>query len=263
LKIIVCVKQVPATQAVQMDPETGTLIRPKEGNKMNPYDLYAVKAALDLMALHGGEATALSMGPAGAREVLLECVYMGIPKAALITDRRFGGADCLATSYTLAGAVKLLGGADLVLCGKQTTDGDTAQVGAELSEQLGYNYEANVFRIKAHGEDRRVEVGVNRGTYILTESLPMPCVLSVDDTINVPGLPSYKRKKALTGDPITVFTLDDYLDQNENNYGLSGSATQVEKIFIPTRDSVHETLTGTPEDLAAAVCGRLAERKAF
>jgi len=147
MNILVCIKQVPGTAKVEIDPVTGVMRRDTADAKLNPYDLYAVEEALALAEATGGTVTALSMGPPQAREALLEAVYMGAGRAALVSDRRFAGSDVLATAYVLSQAASRLG-FDLIICGKQTTDGDTAQVGAEMAEFLDIPHAANVLSIR-------------------------------------------------------------------------------------------------------------------
>ena len=129
MKCIVCVKQVPDTANVEVDPVTGVLKRDGTQSKLNPYDLYAMESALGLKEQLGGTVDVITMGPGQAREALKECMCMGADRAGLISDRKFAGADVVATSYTLSQGIRRMGEYDLILCGKQTTDGDTAQVG--------------------------------------------------------------------------------------------------------------------------------------
>ena len=136
MKILVCIKQVPATQAVEVDPVTGVLKRDGVLSKINPYDLYALETALKLKQDHGGSITALSMGPGQARAALEEALWMGVDEGVLLSDRRFAGADVLSTSRTLSQGIEALGGFDLILLGRQTTDGDTAQVGPAIAQWL-------------------------------------------------------------------------------------------------------------------------------
>ena len=148
MKIIVCIKQVPGTTQVEIDEKTGVLKRSAAAAKMNPYDLYAIETALRLKEEYGAVTAALTMGPPYGEAVLREAMMMGIDDGILLTDRTFGGADCLATSYALSQAIRSVGIPDLILCGKQTTDGDTAQVGAELSEALELPCLTNVLKIE-------------------------------------------------------------------------------------------------------------------
>ena len=149
MEILVCIKQVPGSNKVEVDPVTGVLKRDGADSKMNPYDLYALEVGLELREQYGGKVSVLTMGPPQAKAVLYEAFAMGADEGALITDRKFGGADVLATSYTLSQGIKKFGKFDLILCGLQTTDGDTAQVGPEVSETLGIPCVCNVSAIGA------------------------------------------------------------------------------------------------------------------
>ena len=138
MKILVCVKQVPGSNNVEVDPVTGVLKRSGIPSKINPYDLYAIETALELAERFGGSVETLTMGPPQAKAVIQETVCMGAKKGTVLTDRKFAGADVLATAYTISQGIRKCGEFDLILCGKQTTDGDTAQVGAEVAEYLGW-----------------------------------------------------------------------------------------------------------------------------
>ena len=153
MKIIVCIKQVPGTTAVEVDEKSGVLKRDGVESKMNPYDLYAIEQALLLKEQYGGTVDVISMGPGQARAVLKEAIYMGADRAFLVSDRRFGGADVVATSYTLSQGIEKAGNYDLIICGKQTTDGDTAQVGPEMAEFMGIKHIANVLNVLEKRED--------------------------------------------------------------------------------------------------------------
>lgn len=144
MNILVCIKQVPGTSKVEVDPVTGVLKRDGIDSKMNPYDLYALETALRIREEKGGTIKVLSMGPPQALSVIKEAYSMGVDDGVLLSDRKFGGADVLATSYTLSQGVRKMGDFDLIICGKQTTDGDTAQVGAEIAEYLGIPHAANI-----------------------------------------------------------------------------------------------------------------------
>ena len=136
MKIIVCMKQVPAGTKVDIDPETGAMKRLSGDTRTNPYDLFALETALQLRELLGGTVTALTMGPPHAEEMMRDAYSMGADDAVILSDRKFAGSDVLATSYVLSQGIKVLGGADLIICGRQTTDGDTAQVGPAIAEHL-------------------------------------------------------------------------------------------------------------------------------
>ncbi len=261
MNITVCIKQVPGSSNVKVDPVTGVLIRNGADSKMNPYDLYALETALVLKEQLGGTVTAVTMGPNAAKAILLEAIYMGADKAVLISDRKFAGADVLATSYTLSSAIKRLGDSDIIICGKQTTDGDTAQVGAEMAEFLNIPHYSNITAVTK--TDFGIGFNCNLGNMILEAEMQTPCLISVDSDINTPRLPSYKRKKQTDGNEelITVLSLADFEDKNPDNYGLSGSPTQVEKIFPPEARTEHVTLTGDSKTLANGIYKIMTDKK--
>ncbi len=248
MNIVVCIKQVPGTTNVNIDPATGTLIRDGVAAKMNPYDLEALEMGLQLIERNDGTLNVVSMGPNSALEVLREAIYMGADGGVLISDRKFGGADVLATSYTLCSGIRAVGDYDVIITGKQTTDGDTAQVGSELAEHLGIPHIANVRRAEVKG--RSLECVYNLDSKIVTAEITMPCLICADGGINTPRLPSFKRKVQYGSaeDRIRIITFADIEDRDENHYGLKGSATKVEKIFEPDKSVERQTITGA--DLA-------------
>ena len=263
MKILVCIKQVPGTSNVEVDPETGVLIRDGVESKMNPYDLYALETAFRLKEQLGGKITTLSMGPMQGKEVLLESFYMGADEGCLLSDRKFGGADVVATSYTLAQGAKKLGDFDLIVCGKQTTDGDTAQVGPEMAEFLGIPHITNVIKI-LEADDAGLTLQMNMEETLEIQRVPFPCLITVDKDIYTPRLPSYKRKLEISENPdIKILTLKDMYDTDEKNYGLSGSATQVERIFPPESNVEKTSFVGDGKTLAKTLYGILSEKKYF
>lgn len=259
MNIIVCIKQVPGTNHVNVDPVTGTLIRDGVAAKMNPYDLNALELALQLIEENGGSLKVITMGPPAAKEVIKEAIYMGANGGVLVSDRKFGGADVLATSYTLCSGIKAIGDYDLILTGKQTTDGDTAQVGSELAEHLNIPHAANVKSIKVDGE-KLVYVS-NLDNKIVTANISTPCLLCIDNDVNTPRLPSFKRKleNKECEELIKVVTFNDVEDQDETHYGLKGSATQVEKIFEPEKRQDKKIIADG--DLSEIVFDILKEKK--
>ena len=242
MNIVVCIKQVPASSNVKVDPVTGVLIRDGIESKMNPYDLFALEEALSLRAKVGGSVKVITMGPNAAKAVLTEAIYMGADEGILISDRRFGGADVLATSYTLSSAIRSLETeeqkVDLILCGKQTTDGDTAQVGPAIAEYLGIPHAAWVSRLTVNGDG--VDAEQQLQDVIETVHMPFPCLVTVEQDICVPRLPSLKTAREIGDKPVHILGLDAFPDKDESHYGLSGSATQVERIFPPENDIEHE-----------------------
>lgn len=259
MNIIVCIKQVPGTNKVNVDPVTGTLIRDGVAAKMNPYDLYALEMGLRLKEKYGGTLKVLSMGPFSALEVIREAIYMGADGGILISDRKFGGADVLATSYTLCSGILAMGEFDLILTGKQTTDGDTAQVGSELAEHLKVPHAAYVRELEMEGD--RLRYVSNLDNKIVEATIKMPCLVCADGEVNTPRLPSFKRKKehGNCDDLIKIITFDDIIDKDETHYGLKGSPTQVERIFEP--DKTKEKVIIAEGDLAEETFKILKDRK--
>ncbi len=241
MNIFVCVKQVPATSHVQVDEQTGVLKRDGVASKMNPYDLYALETALRLRQAHGGKVAVGTMGPPQAQAVIREAYMMGADEGYVFSDRRLGGADVLATSYTLSQAIRSVGDFDLILCGKQTTDGDTAQVGPAIAEHLGIPHAAWVSRLEADGDGVVVEQQLQ--TVVETVRMPFPCLVTVEQDIHMPRLPSLLRAREVRDRPVTVLSLDAFLDTNPEHYGLAGSPTQVERIFPPPCGAQRVTLS--------------------
>ena len=260
MKILVCVKQVPGSTNVEVDPVTGVLKRSGIPSKINPYDLYSIETALTLAERFGGSVESLTMGPPQAKAVIQETVCMGVSRGTVLTDRKFAGADVLATAYTLSQGVRKCGDYDLILCGKQTTDGDTAQVGAELAEYLGLPNISNVLSVDDFREGKLVLTAA-LDNKIVTQSVELPCLISMDADINTPRLPSYKIRKTLTDDSVSFLTFADFEDQNPDHYGLTGSATQVERIFPPEKVSGKQTIDGDADTAAAALYDLLQSRK--
>ncbi len=260
MNIVVCVKQVPASSEVKIDPVTGVLIRDGNNSKMNPYDLYALEVALRMKEENGAVVKTISMGPPPAKAVLNESLWMGCDEALLVSDRKFGGADVVATAYTLSQGIRTLGDADLIICGKQTTDGDTAQVGPEMAEYLGIPHVAYVDKIVSVNTDSvTVEYAMDNTREI--REIFFPCLITVEKGICTPRLPSYKRKKEVVNKEIKVLTFSDFADQNENNYGLKGSPTQVERMFSPEKNNDKTLFEGTTEEVTNKLFDKLVERK--
>ena len=260
MKILVCVKQVPGSNNVVVDPVTGVLKRSGIPSKCNPYDLYAIEAALSLAERFGGSVESLTMGPPQAKAVIHETICMGAKRGTVLTDRKFAGADVLATAYTLSQGIRKCGDFDLIICGKQTTDGDTAQVGAEMAEYLGLPNVSNVLSVDDL-KDGKLYVTASLDDKIQALCVTLPCLISVDGDINTPRLPSYKIRKTLTDDAVTFLTFADFPDQRADHYGLSGSATQVERIFPPEKLSDKQTFAGDADTQAQLIFELLREKK--
>lgn len=257
LNIIVCIKQVPETQDVRLDPVTFTIKR--EGVKaiINPFDLYALEEALRVKEARGGKVTLLSMGPPQAEEALREALGYGADSAVLISDRAFAGADTWATALTLARAVGKLGGADLIFTGKQAIDGDTAQVGPMLATIMGIPYVAWARKLTFTGDQTlEVERLLDHGYDAV--AVEWPAVISVVKEINEPRVPSFKAKLRAKKEAIPVWGLSD-LDLAAEEVGLTGSFTQVVKVFPPPPRGEAQVWEGPAPDLAARLWGRLKE----
>ena len=260
MKILVCIKQVPGSNNVEVDPVTGVLKRSGIPSKCNPYDLYAIEAALSLAERFGGTVETLTMGPPQAKAVIQEAVCMGASRGTVLTDRKFAGADVLATAYTISQGIRKCGTYDLIICGKQTTDGDTAQVGAEVAEYLNLPNVSNVLSIDDLTEGK-LHVTASLDDKIQSMTVTLPCLVSVDGDINTPRLPSYKIRKALTDDTVNFLTFADFDDQNPDHYGLTGSATQVERIFPPEKVSSKQNIEGDADTQATALFDLLRQKK--
>jgi len=260
MNITVCIKQVPGTSQVEIDPETGVLKRDGVASKMNPFDLYALETALRLKQRYGGEITVISMGPPQAQAVIREAFMMGADRGFLLSDRRFGGADVLATSYTLAQGIRAAGAFDLVVCGKQTTDGDTAQVGSELAETLGIPHVTNVCSLH-DADEHTLTVTQDMPLHRLTAKIKLPCLITVEKGIFEPRLPSYKLMRATAEREIKILTLDDLADKDPAHYGLNGSPTQVKRIFPPEKSDRQERWNGPEPESSERLFRFLADHK--
>ncbi len=259
MNILVCIKQVPDTTEIRMDPKTNTLVRAGVPSTVNPFDKYALEAAVQLREKHGGTVvTAMTMGPAQAAQALRECYSLGADRMVLVSDRRFGGADTFATSYTLSQAVNALGGFDLILCGRQAIDGDTAQTGPMLAEHLGLpqltcacaiDIDDDAIRIKQEGES----------AYRILRA-PLPAVVTVVKSINEPRLPNVMRKIQANRMQPQTLTADDLPSLDTACIGLSGSPTKVSKTFVPVRTKQTVLIDGAkPEAAADELLGLLDE----
>ncbi|MFA4842293.1 MAG: electron transfer flavoprotein subunit beta/FixA family protein [Candidatus Omnitrophota bacterium] len=262
MNIIVCIKQVPETTEVRINPETNTLIREGIKSIINPFDMYAIEEALRLKEKFGGKATVITMGPQQAEVALREAISMGIDEGILVCDRAFAGSDTWATSYTLAGAIKKMGAFDLIICGKQASDGDTAQVGPGISAHLDIPQVTYVKKIeeapalsnaqnnsegRKGGGSMRVERMMEEGFEII--ETPLPALITVVKEINEPRIPSLKGMMRAKSAKITTWGQKD-LDLDPQGIGLCGSPTQVVKIFTPPQRQGGQILQGGPHEIA-------------
>lgn len=225
-------KQVPAGTKVDIDPETGAMKRLSGETRTNPYDLFALEAALQLREKVGGSVIVLTMGPPQAEEMMRDAYTMGADDAVILSDRKFAGADVLATSYALSQGITAIGDIDLIICGKQTTDGDTAQVGPAIAEHLGIPHAAWVSEI-VDADSESIQVKQDLVSVSQTSKIPYPCLITVDKDMCVPRLPSYLLQKQSKDRPVKIMAFEDMADQNLSKYGLVGSPTAVEKMFAP------------------------------
>ena len=260
MNIVVCIKQVPISSDVEIDPKTGTLKRDGVDSKINPYDLYAIESAMVIKEKTNAKVTAITMGPPQAKEILKEAMMMGIDDVVILSDRKFAGADVLATSYALSQGIKKLDSTDIIICGKQTTDGDTTQIGPELAAFLDIPHAAYVSRI-IEVSDKSITVECDMDETIQTFRLELPALITVGVEIGQPRLPSFRLKMKTKDKSIDSFTLNDLADKNEDNYGLNGSPTQVIKIFPPEVRSERETWDGDSEANTDKLVSKLVEFK--
>ncbi len=242
MKIIVCVKQVPDAKDVRLDPETNTLAREGVESIMNPYDQHALEAGVALKESCGGEVTVMSMGPPQAEAVLRQAISCGADHAVLVSDRSFAGADTWATSYTLAKAVAQIGEYDLIICGKQAIDGDTAQVGPGLAMRLGIPYATCIQHIRSADDTAIVfERMMDDGYDVLQSGYPL--LLTVVKDINEPRVPSLRGKMKAKKAEIKTLSAED-IGADSSCIGLPGSPTQVVKVFPPEPRGKRALLTG-------------------
>jgi electron transfer flavoprotein beta subunit len=259
MHIVVCIKQVPDAKNVRIDPNTHTLVRQGVDSIINPFDMFAVEAALRLKDQNGARVTTITMGPPQAVEALRETLSLGVDDALLLSDRAFAGADTWATSITLGAAIRKLAGVDLIICGKQAIDGDTAQVGPELATQLGIPYATFVKCIESGGDGHlKVTRRTEEGTEIW--QLPLPALITVLKEVGEPRVPSLRHKMRAKKADIPVWALTD-LNLDPNQVGLTGSFTQVVRVFSPPSRGDRIMLEGSVDQQADQLCRYLKEAK--
>jgi len=259
MNILVCIKQVPETNEVEVD-ENGSLVRDGVDSKMNPYDLYALETGLRIREQVGGQVSVVTMGPPQAQAVVREAYMMGADAGYVFSDRKFAGADVLATAYTLSQGIKAVGMPDLIICGRQTTDGDTAQVGPAIAEYLGIPHVAWM-RELVKVDDKQLTVAMDMANSVEVVRMQFPCLVTVEKDIFPPRLPSYRKKLASADREIPLVCFADFIDQDESRYGLRGSATQVEQIFNPESSGEQELWRGSGPELKDRLLAKLKELK--
>jgi len=247
MNIVVCIKQVPDTTDVKIDPKTGTLIREGVPSIINPDDKHALEEGLRIKERHGGTVTVLSMGPPQAMDALMEARAMGADVTVLISDRAFAGSDTLATSYALARSVATVGEWDVVLCGRQAIDGDTAQIGPQLAELLGVPQVTYCIDIDISEDGKRVTAkrALEDGYEVIETSLP--ALFTVIKDINDPRYPSVRGIVNVCRDcDVQTWGAKD-ISANKKMIGLEGSPTQVARTFAPEPKGEGLVLEGPPE----------------
>lgn len=228
MKIIVCIKQVPDTREVRIDPDTGTLIRDGIPSIINLEDKHGIELALSLKDIHGGEVTAITMGPPQADEALREALAMGADKAILVSDRAFGGADTAATAYTLSCAVAKIGQYDLIICGREAIDGNTAQVGPQLAEVLDIPLLTFAEKVSISGQTISVQRQLEDCQEIVQTKLP--ALVTVVKELNKPRYPAYDAiLKVYDEDGVVRWGADTITKSDDPRIGLKGSPTKIRK----------------------------------
>ncbi len=251
MKIIVCIKQVPNTEEVRIDPVNNTLIRSGVESIINPLDLNAIEEAVRIKEQYGGKVIALTMGPFQAEDAIKEALARGVNEGYLLSDRKFSGADTFATSYTISEAIKYLGGADLIICGKQAIDGDTAQVGPGIAEFLKIPHITYVSKIKEIKNNSIILESMNDNGYSIIIS-SIPALITVVKSINIPRLINLKEWAYARRQKIPIID-SKKLNIDETKIGLKGSPTRVKKVKIVTYSKKVNMLHGDLKDIAHAL----------
>jgi len=256
VNIVACIKQVPETTEVRVDPETKALIREGVKSVINPFDENAIEAALQLREAHGGKVVVICMGPPQAEESLRQALAMGADEAILLTDPASRGSDTLATSYTLARMVRKVGEFGLVLCGKQAIDGDTGQVGPGLAERLGVPQVT--FAIELEVSDGRLRARRVLDDFFEVIEVKLPAVVTVVKQINEPRHPSMRNVLRAKRAEIAKWSLAD-LDADSTQTGFDGSPTQVVEVWPPERKTGGKMLDGPVEEVVDEIAGVIKE----
>lgn len=254
MKIVVCIKQVPKSDTVKFDKKTGSLLREGVKSILNPYDFNAIEAAINIREKFGGEVYAITMGPPQAAEVIKEAMTMGVDSGVVLSDRAFAGSDTLATTYTLAKGIKKLCSPDVVICGKESIDGETGQVGPGLAVRLDMPSITCAEDIKFNGESFVIKKLYEWG-YDIVETKP-PVLITTLSSLNRPRLPSLKCMIKVKDTKIPLWNADD-IGADPAKLGLSGSPTKVFKTFVPDFNAKQEMIQGNPEEQAEGLVNRL------
>jgi electron transfer flavoprotein beta subunit len=257
MRIIVLIKQVPDTTEIKIDPKTGTLIREGVESIINPDDRHALELAVTVKERYGGTSTVISMGPPQAIDAISEALAMGIDEAILLTDKNLAGADTWATSCTLGRAIRKVKRYDLIICGRQAIDGDTAQIGPQIAEFLNLPQLTYVRAVEEISEDRIVVHRALEDGYERV-ACPLPALITVMRELNSPR---YPRMDLLINAceqraPIKIWDAAD-LGVTVQEIGLSGSLTRVVKTFPPKTTREAEILKGSKEELVNQLLERM------
>lgn len=260
MNIVVCVKQVPDTTEIKIDPVKNTLIREGVPSIVNPFDKNAIEQALQLKELYGGTVTAISMGPNQAKSSLRIALSMGADKAYLVTDRAFGGSDTYATSYILSKVIQKLGPFDVILGGIQAIDGDTGQTCTSIAEHMGVNRLSYVLDMKIEGDKVVVRRMVEEGVEVVESKLPI--LVTLTKVSNKPRYATIRGKMDSLKAEIEEITLADLPEMDTTKIGLKGSPTRVKATFTPKRQACGEIIEFVnPQDTAKALVCKLLESK--
>lgn len=255
MKIAICIKQVPLSTKIEVDPLTGTLIREGTETQINPYDEYAIEEALRIKEKIGGSVTAYTMGPPQSEEILRDALAMGVDRVCLLTDKNFAGADTLATSYTLAKAIMVDGMADLIICGKQAIDGDTAQVGPSISQVLNISLSSSVQKVsEITDKNIVVEQMMDNGYHLV--KLSLPAVITVVKGINTPRIATLANRIKAISEKIKKYNAEE-INADINLCGLAGSPTRVYKSFAPKHHKKGEIISGDSQSLSKTLLSAL------
>ena len=249
MNIIVCVKQVPDSAQVKIDPKTGNLIRAGVPSILNPYDHYALEKALMIKSRTGAKVTVLSMGPNQAIAILRLALALGADEGILLSDRAFAGADTWATAYTLATAIKKIGAYDLILCGQMAIDGDTAQTGPEMAYHLGIPQLTFCESVDSDGQRLMAKKLIEGGHQIIEADLPVLVTMTMPADYQ-PKYPSFLAAHQAQDKPISTWTATD-IGTDKHKIGLEGSPTRVSRIFPPAGREKGEMIGGSAEEMAA------------
>ena len=251
-------KQVPAGTKVDIDPETGAMKRLSGETRTNPYDLFALEAALQLREKVGGSVTVLTMGPPQAEQMMRDAYTMGADDAVILSDRKFAGADVLATSYALSQGITAIGDIDLIICGKQTTDGDTAQVGPQIAEHLGLPVISYAADIKVEGDSVVVKRQYEDRYHEL--KVKMPCLVTALSELNEPRYMTPGGIFDAFDKEVTVWGRADLKDVDDSDLGLKGSPTKIAKASDKVAKGAGEKVNLDPAESVAYLIGKFKEK---